>query len=210
VSVRLLFALPPTVLPMSLLKRAKAPMQRRLNLNIICVGVELFTESDVVELQEAVEAVGDIYSQSGVDIRIGHVSYYGIPLAQADGHEDIDDHAEMEAVVSEWGWPGEAIDVFIVRSYAGATVGRSPVNGACDPGDAPDSGLIVSIEATAEITGKTMAHEIGHYLGLSAAHSSDKENLMFKFVDTGGTKLTPEQGAIVRKHCILYWTCRPE
>lgn len=206
VSVRGLFLRPPPLpgIPMSVRQRAEAPMQRKVDLNAICVGVELFDSDDGDELQEAIDHVREVFAQ--VDIGVGQVHYYGIPLAEANGHEDIDDHGEMHALVEEFGAPGTAVDIFFVRSYAGDTVGRSPIGGTCDPGDAPNSGLVVAIDMSAYITGHTLAHELAHYLGVE--HSSDQDNLMWKFVDTSGSELSRTQRTTMQQHCILRRGCR--
>jgi hypothetical protein len=61
------------------------------------------------------------------------------------------------------------------------------------------------MEHIASITANTLAHELGHYLGLW--HQAEWANLMFKDVPNGGT-LAAEQGDTMKRHCIVYWGCR--
>jgi hypothetical protein len=64
---------------------------------------------------------------------------------------------------------------------------------------------VIAIEHIASVTANTLAHELGHYLGLW--HEGDRTNLMFKDVPNGG-KLTVTQGEKMRQHCIVYTGCR--
>lgn len=180
-------------------------MQKKLDLNVIQVGTELFSGSDALEIEYAIVTVR--WTLGSVDIGIGKVQRFGIPLDAAGGHEHIDSDAEASALLEEWGFPGKAVDVFFVRSYAGTTVGISPFIGSCKHGDEPDSGVVVAIEHSRRITALTVAHELSHYLGLF--HAPDSENLMFKNVPNGG-ELTPEQGEKMKRHCIVYTGCRPK
>ena len=88
---------------------------------------------------------------------------------------------------------------------AGPAVGVTGIPTFCDADN--DSASVVAIEHAADITARTLAHELTHYLG-AHSHSGDHDNLMFADVSDNGTTLTAEQGAAIRDHCILYWRCR--
>jgi hypothetical protein len=201
ISVRVLFggASP----PLSLLDLARQKLQRKIDLNVIVVGWESFVPGGGAEVEAAVDHVRARYA--AVDLGIGEISYFLISLDEADGHEHIDSHEEADALEAEWGFPGQAVDTFFVLTWAGPTVGRSPINGPCTEGDEPESGLVVAIEHSASITGNTLAHELGHYLGL--CHDPDDGNLMFKNVPNG-EHLRSEQGEAMREHCIAHPACR--
>ena len=65
-------------------------------------------------------------------------------------------------------------------------------------------GSVVAIEGSVNTTGFVLAHEAGHYLGLS--YSTSSANLMFGTVPNGGT-LTSSQGSNMRDHCFVKSGC---
>jgi hypothetical protein len=189
--------------PLSVLSLASARTQKKIDLNIIVVGWEAFVLGGLDEIEAAVEQLRLLYA--GIDLGIGKVSTFMIPLDEAGGHQDIDSSDEASAVKAEWGFAGKAIDVFFVLTWAGPVVGRSPVNGPCPENAEPESGLVVAIEHSTSITATTLAHELGHYLGLW--HDAEDDNLMFKNVPNG-QQLTAAQGQTMRTHCMVRTGCR--
>jgi hypothetical protein len=201
ISVRALMG--PTAPPLSLQARLGLLLQRQLDLNLILVGRENFDANDGAEIVFAVEEVRALFAP--VDLGIGSVTHYSIPVAEARGLTHIASDSDAYAVWHTWGFPGVAIDVFVVRTYEGPVVGRGPSKGPCKRDGDLHGGLVVAIEHIAPITANTLAHEIGHYLGLW--HEGDQGNLMFKDVPNGG-RLTAEQGEKMKQHCIVYTGCR--
>jgi hypothetical protein len=201
ISVRTLFGTQTP--PLSVLTHAATKTQTKIDLNIIVVGWEAFVPAGLGEIEAAVQQLRQLYAS--VDLGIGKIAAFMIPLDEAEGHEDIDSSEEADAVQAEWGFAGMAIDVFFVRTWAGAVVGRSPINGPCPENAEPESGLVVAIEHSTDITANTLAHELGHYLGL--LHHADENNLMFKNVPNG-QQLTGEQGQRMRTHCMVRTGCR--
>jgi hypothetical protein len=65
-------------------------------------------------------------------------------------------------------------------------------------------GSVVAIEGSSNTTGFVLAHEAGHYLGLS--HTTSSGNLMFGTVPNGGN-LTSSQGSNMRDHCFTKPGC---
>ena len=201
ISVRALFGTQPP--PLSVLSLAAAKLQKQIDLNVIVVGWESFVLGGFEEIEAAVQQLRVLYAS--VDLAIGKVSGFMIPLDEADGHEHIDSSEEADALEAEWGFAGKAIDVFFVRTWTGPVVGRSPINGPCPETDEPESGLVVAVEHSTSITASTLAHELGHYLGLF--HDGDESNLMFKSVPNG-QHLTSGQGQTMRTHCMVHPGCR--
>lgn len=209
-SVRALFK-PPVFIappPFSVRVLAEVVLRRTIDLNIILVGVEQFilTLGALQDIEAAIATTRVVFTQATVDIGIGRVQWCGIPLDDAEGHEDIDSDEEAAALREKLASPGgTAIDVFFVLTIAGPAVGITGIPTSCSPDS--HSASVVAIEYSSDITGRTLAHELTHYLGVHA-HSGDHDNLMFADVSDNGTTLTAVQGTAMRNHCILYWRCR--
>jgi hypothetical protein len=193
----------PSPPPLSVSKLISSVMQRKMDLNVIRVGIELFTNLDTAEMAAAVATTAELFGAVGLGI--GRIQQFGISLEQANGHADIDGFLEASALTETFGTRNRAIDVFFVRTFAGPTVGRSPVGGSCKGLDDINSGVVVAIEHAAAITGNTLAHELAHYLGLG--HKTQRDNLMFESVPNG-QQLTLEQGEKMKRHCLVYTDCR--
>lgn len=170
----------------------------RIDLNLIRVGAEQFTFADLQEIDTAVQNMRKIYAQ--VSLAVGRVLHWQISNAEANGYEDIDSDDEASNLTDDWSVPNDALDVFLVLTYAGITIGLSAVDGPCNKEAKGMNGCVVAIEDSADITGLVLAHEAGHYLGLS--HVDDYTNLMNPSVPNGGS-LTNSQGTNMRDHCFV-------
>jgi hypothetical protein len=141
-----------------------------------------------------------------VDIGLGAVEHYGISVADVGPHLIIDDDVEADQLTGEWSVHNAGVDVFLVLAYAGQSVGVSPLGGGPCQKDVPRmDGSVVAIEHNPGITAQTLAHELGHYLGLW--HHASGANLMFKNVPNGG-QLDAQQADTMRKHCAMRMACR--
>jgi len=189
--------------PVSLAVRMEGVLQDQVDLNLILMGRELFGDADESNVTAAIEEARAIFAT--VDVGIGRISRFSLSVAEAGDSARIESDDEADALVESRGIPGAAIDVFLVRSYSGATVGRSPQRGPCKGADQKFGGLVLAIEHVASITGNVLAHELGHYLGLW--HEGDTGNLMFKDVPNG-MRLEKWQGERMREHCMMRTGCR--
>lgn len=168
-----------------------------ISLNIIRVGSEQFTAADETTISNAINFLRNTYATIGLSLR--RVEHYFIPNARANGRDVIDNDGEAETLTDEWTVPNNAIDVFFVKLYVSSTAGLSPVGGPCDKNAKGMDGTVV--ELIGSLTGLVLAHEVGHYLGLSHV-TGDSTNLMFPTGPNGGT-LTAAQGNIMRSHCFV-------
>lgn len=170
----------------------------RVDFNIIRVGIDQYAWADIEEIDAAVRDTRATYAQ--VSLAIGRILHWDIFTAQADGADNIGSDDEAEELTNDWTVDNSALDIFIVLTYSGSTIGLSRVDGPCDKDAKGMDGSVVAIESSAATTGQVLAHEAGHYLGLS--HLNDSTNLMNPTVLNGGG-LTASQGKNMRDHCFV-------
>ncbi len=199
----------PTGKQLSLLTQARRLLNGpHIHLNLIRVGTNengWFSDSGEQTIDGAVQMMRDIYAT--VNIGVGRVERYSITVAQANGRQNIDSDDEAQTLTEEWTVPNDALDVFFVQRYYGTTGGISEIGGSCDKNAKRFTGCVVTIEMGPSATGRTLAHEIGHYLGLP--HQDLLFNLMTQSKFTGGVgfNLTDEQGQEMREHCFIQPVC---
>lgn len=202
----------------SLLRQARLLMGEHVHVNVIRVGIESFNDSDEREIDRSIQITRDLYFQ--VSLGVGRIERYFITNAQANGRQNIDNDGEAETLTREWTVPNDALDAFYVLTYATDTIGLSAVNGPCDK-DAEDmNGSVIAIEGAADTTGFVLAHELGHYLGLShvcalAAGGGcnsgtclpvHNNSLMFPCVPNGGNISSSEENNM-KDHCFVKGAC---
>ncbi len=175
---------------------------RHVHMNFIRVGSDQFTNNDLAEMDAALQFARDNWAQ--VNLGVARIEHFVISTAEAGGAENIDNDDEAEELTNDWTVPNSALDIFWVLTYAGSTIGLSRVDGPCDKDAKGMDGSVVAIEGAVTTTGFVLAHEAGHYLGLS--HSSSSGNLMFGTVPNGGN-LTSGQGSNMRDHCFTKSGC---
>jgi len=167
-----------------------------ISINLIRVGSDQFTSTDLTTINSAVTVMRNTYATVGISLR--RVENWIITTAQAKGRDVIDSNSEAEALTDEWTVPNNNVDVFLVKLYVVAVAGLSPVSGPCNKDAKGMDGSVV--ELVGSTTGQVLAHEVGHYLGLS--HVTDSTNLMFPSVPNGGL-LTTGQGNTMKTHCFI-------
>jgi hypothetical protein len=177
-------------------------MMPHVPVNLIYVGWEDFTADDKAVVEAACWATRQVYWQVGFDI-FGFDAY-SISVADAAGYAYIDSDAEAKWLTSDYTIPGRSIDIFLVKGYATATAGLSPVNGPCNKYATYPWMTGSVVELVGADTNVAMPHEIGHYLGLEHNYS-DPANLMYDTVSSGGPGgipvLTYAQGVQIAQHC---------
>lgn len=182
----------------SLLTQIRRVQGRHVHMNLIRVGSDQFSQADLAEIDSALQFTRDSYAQ--VNLGIGRIEHYVISTSEAGGAENIKNNDEAKELTNDWTVPNDALDIFFVLTYSGATIGLSRVDGPCDKDAKGMDGSVIAIEGSANTTGFVLAHEAGHYLGLG--HSSNSNNLMFDTVPNGGN-LTSGQGSDMRDHCFV-------
>jgi hypothetical protein len=185
-----------------------------IDLVIFLVGHEpdfsgVVTKDQVVKLQFGLQMARDVYAQIGLGIR--RVEWGYITPEQAGKHTDITSIIESTELTAEFsGRPG-AIDIFAVQTM-GAKAGRSPINGTCNKSSlSTRSGVVMELAQEPRFTGIVIAHEVGHYLGLS--HVTDPADLMCGPVpfhkrcdpSINQTNITSSQAATMKEHCMIIW-----
>ncbi len=178
-----------------------------VNFNLIRVGLGNFSDADHQEIQTAVQVTREIYAQIGLGVR--RLVWAYISVDDADAYTTIDTVAEAKDLTDDWNGPGGAHDVFIVRNMLTPEgfIGYSAIEGPCDKDDKDElSGSVTSLNATGAFrSGVLMAHEVGHYLGLS--HTSATNNLMRPSISSSNTNVTSGQGSDLRDHCWVSDAC---
>jgi Metallo-peptidase family M12B Reprolysin-like len=166
-------------------------------INVIRVGYEQFSSGDDALVLGAVELASDLFSRAGLFLE--PIEHYGISVADSRGREIIDDNGEAEALTAEWTVPNRSIDVFFVRSFVGNRTGYSAIGGPCDKNSKGITGAVVEVQPRPG-SGFTLAHELGHYLGLN--HVAQTHNLMYDSGYMNGS-IDPFQVWIMSRHCFV-------
>ena len=198
----------------SLLDQIRLMRDRSINLSLILVGHEddfsgVVTMAQVQNLQEGIQGMRDIYAQAPLGIR--KLYWQKITPGAAGGYAVISDSSEATDLTDDWNGPNDGIDVFMVQSIGDAD-GWSDVDGPCGKDDKDErTGAVCELGYWIEDI--LLAHEVGHYLGLT--HTSTITNVMGSDADGDGIgaidntslNLTSGQGSTMRGHCTVRGPC---
>ena len=194
-----------------------------VNLSIFLVGHEpgyagWFTQADARQIQNAVDIMRELYAQVGVGVRKLYWRY--IPTAEAGGF-DVVNSAESTTLTEAFSGPNDGIDVFYVTLITDAG-GWSKVKGSCDKDKKGErTGAVIEIKPASFLptldqvnqwAGILLAHEVGHYLGLSGGVGPTNvmgdtpvggvDQISLQSVD-----LTQSQGDTMKEHCSIKQPC---
>lgn len=206
--------------PLSLLTQIKLLQGKHIHLNLIRVGIESFTFALEQNIDAAVQITRGIYA--AINLGIGRVERYYIPTAKANGHEVITSNCEAEELMEEWTVPNDALDVFFVLDYnvpsnSDQIAGYSGIDEDCEKEGAL-SGSVVTTEFSPSSTGFFLAHEIGHYLGVTGDYDESlfeilfgegpdlSDNLMY-FKGPNKGIILPNEAADMKDHCFVKPGC---
>lgn len=188
---------------LSLKRQLELCQGQSLGINIILVGREDFTSTNIREVEHAVQFMRDIYDDVGIGIR--RVLWFHITNAQAGSFRTIDSSGEARDLTHRFTVDNNFHDVFVVRNMNGAD-GWSAVDGDADKDAKNMTGSVVSLNGSFSNSGNTMAHEIAHYLGLD--HVASNSN----FIGGNGssnsnTGITNGQGTKMKQHDFVRDVC---
>ena len=187
---------------------AEVPDQGRLTLAVHLTGAGGFT-ADAPPI-DAIAHAAALLAPAGIDLEVAgyHDVDPGLLALDADGLEPL--YATSRA-------PAGTVAVYVVRTLTGAGVELAGFTNI--PGGA---GVVLATEGAADLgLGETLAHELGHSLGLFHTAEADgrvldpipdtpaasADNLMT--YNLKGGALTPQQGEIMRAHPVVQHDCAP-
>jgi hypothetical protein len=209
----------PLATQVSLLQQIKHVQGSHFNFNVILVGHDALTPSELDDVNRAVFDTRKIYSKAGVGV--GRVEWFEIPVSMAHGHGDIGSDDEAVELTNSWTVHNNGLDVFVIRDGwqedDNQRSGLSDQYASCDKDAGKSmSGSVVSVSGI--MSGVTMAHELGHDLGLfhitdldadelDQATEAQIKNLMFPFALSLAAELTPGQVLVILQHCLIQPGC---
>jgi hypothetical protein len=195
------------------------------HVNLVRIGSDQFKVADKDDLDLAIITVRDIYAKHGFGV--GRVLHWGVVTADAGGLDTPTKKRDLKQITQNWTVDNDGIDVFVPhnmnvgRAGKGFTLGFSPIGGTCDNKDKTTglSGSVISLNGPLcgrfkgsgiPQTGRTMAHELGHYLGLF--HKNGKPgNLMCQTGKASNSctsiQLIDHQKRNISNHCAMKPGC---
>lgn len=187
---------------------------KSIHISAILVGADDFafggssavTLTQAQDFQAAIQRMRDLYAQAPLGIRKIYWSRIGV--SQAGSYINITNSSEAEDLTDDWNGDNDGIDVFLVQSIGDAG-GWSNVNGPCDKDSiCGRTGIVIEVTSGQFFFGILLAHEVGHYLGLSGGVGPN--NLMGA-VAIGGvdqlsnntTQINSSQASTMRSGCYV-------
>ncbi|MGK5082074.1 hypothetical protein WDW37_02120 [Bdellovibrionota bacterium FG-1] len=203
-----------------------------IDVNVILVGKDVAqatrTEKGKINLDSLFSAVQDFYSASNVNVKLGSIQAYEWTDGEAYANVAMGDFGKMVAAAGSMlpaATAGKAINIFFVKSVSdnSALLGMSGGIGGPAVNGLPNSGVVVStfgkmdqynsgcsaapcgltqVEYDFADMEQTIAHEMGHYLGLNhptESHGTEHDLLR----DTPICTATDSSGRISIRNCLM-------
>jgi hypothetical protein len=145
---------------------------KHFHVRIIVAGSDLLSANDQDVIDYAVFRLRDIYSAA--DIGVGRVTRDVRTAANSAGHANVNSAVDLTNTGHDLTADGDFVPVVLPANMNVTTInpdgtvlttlGESPQPGPCSP--RTGTGMLSSVvDIVGEETGRTLAHEIGHYLG---------------------------------------------
>lgn len=184
------------------------------HVQLIVAGSDLVTDNDQIVIDYAVYRLRDIYSTNGIGV--GRVSRDLRTAANSNGHATVTTSAQIDSTGHDLTADGAFVPVALPANMNVSTMspdgtvrftlGKSPIAGPCTPRNRPDMNSAV-VDINGQGTGRTLAHEVGHYLG--ASHPAAAANTLM--TQTGSvpgdaflaTTITASERATMLAHCTV-------
>jgi hypothetical protein len=183
------------------------------DVTLILAGSDAMTVADEQVIDYAVWRLREIYSEAGICVRLVHRD----PRLVADslGHDMVFTSDEIIDTGHDLTVDGDRLpvvlpaDMNVTRTKNGkieTTLGQSPIKGPCGHRDEDGQNSAV-VMVNGEETARTLAHEIGHYLGCEhpATAGSDLMTQTGKAVSDAfeAVSIVASDRAKMRDHCAM-------
>ncbi|MCM3923883.1 hypothetical protein ND748_19695 [Frankia sp. AiPs1] len=188
------------------------------DVTLILAGSDVMTKSDATVIDYAIYRAREIYADAGFCLR--RVGRDPRTVANSLGHDDITSSDELGKTNKDLTVDGDTLPVVLPANMSvtevdaaghvvSATLGQSPVAGPCGHRDAASNSSVVMING--EETARTLAHEMGHFLGCSHPATAGT-NLMAQTGTIQATGADPFDAVtivdpdrtLMRKHCVMH------
>jgi hypothetical protein len=208
----------------SLLTQVNRLAKPHFHVNLVRIGSDQFTTSNKDEIDLSIITIRDIYGAQGFGI--GRIEHWGVAMSDAGGLDAPTKKGDLKQITQNWTIDNDGIDVFIPINWAvsddkGTTLGYSAIGGTCTNKDKSTglSGATTGLWGTTcgasqgsalSQTGRVLAHELGHYLGLFHKNGQPT-NLMCQTKNASNsctsTLLTESQENNISNHCAMKEGC---
>lgn len=175
----------------------------RLDLAVKYISYRGPNSSAVVTSSEAqgnVAGVNKLWSPCGIQFRLE--AYEAVDPPSLDLSFDPRDLSELAGIRTTFSVPNELLLVTTGPWDRTGTLGTSPAS-AWTAMPAPSGPFGTVIEASVGDFSTLIAHELGHYLGLS--HVTDEADVMHAIIYSSSRNLTLDQCQLARSTIAAYW-----